>query len=250
MKNKGLLVAFLAVMALCSAKAFSADTPSASDILARSDEIRNPQADYSLDVKITSVKPGRADALSSYEVLVSGRDRTIVRTLTPPIDRGRVILMLGKDLWAYLPNLAKPLRISLRERLTGDVANGDIARANFVGDYTPELVRTEDIDGKTYLVLELKANAEDVTYSKVMLWLEKDTDNPLKAEFYAVSGRLLKTCSYEDFREFGGEVRPTRVVMMDAVVKGQQSVLEYSNIDIKPIPEKYFTKDYMKKLSD
>jgi hypothetical protein len=41
--------------------------------------------------------------------------------------------------------------------LTGIVANGDLARANFAGDYKPRLVRTEEVDGEAMYVLELTA---------------------------------------------------------------------------------------------
>ena len=130
------------------------------------------------------------------------------------------------------------------------VSNGDIARANFTGVYNPTLTRTEHIEGKTYYVLDLEANALDVTYGRVMLWVEEGTYNPLKAEFYAVSGRLLKTSSYEEFRELAGVIRPTKIVMTDVFIKDQRSVLEYPDIELKSVPDKYFTKAYMKKLAD
>ncbi len=103
----------------------------AEEILRRADEVRNPQIDYTLTVTVTSIKPGSAAQTATYEVLVKGRDNTVIKTLSPRIDRGRVLLMKGRDLWVYLPTISKPLRISLRERLIGDVANGDLARANF-----------------------------------------------------------------------------------------------------------------------
>ena len=36
-------------------------------------------------------------------------------------------------------------------------------------------------------------------------------DPALKAEFFALSGRLLKSCRYEEFRELAGRVRPTTI---------------------------------------
>ena len=40
------------------------------------------------------------------------------------------------------------MRLSLSQRLTGEVSNGDLARANFAGDYKPKLLRTETVDGR------------------------------------------------------------------------------------------------------
>ena len=223
---------------------------SAEEILRRADEVRNPQLDYTTTVTVTSVKPGDAPRTATYEVLVKGRDDTVIKTLEPPIDRGRVLLMRDRDLWAYLPTISKPLRISLRERLIGDVANGDLARANFTGDYTPTLARRESIGGRDGYVLELRANAEDVTYARVALWVDAETFHPHHAEFYAVSGRLLKTCTYERYQELAGRLRPTQLIMSDSLIRGQQSTIQYDQMTVAPLPEKYFTKDYMKKLME
>jgi outer membrane lipoprotein-sorting protein len=220
----------------------------AEEILKNADEVRNPQFDYTVVVTVTTAKPNASSTTSVYEVLVKGREKAVVKTLEPPIEKGRVLLMLGHDLWAFLPDVSKPLRISFQERLTGEVANGDLARANFSGDYTPELLRVESQGPATYDVLNLTAVSDDVTYARVELWVEHGTFHPHRAEFYAVSGRLLKTCSYERYQELGGRLRPTRLVMRNPLINGQYSVLEYDRMRLEELPDKYFTKDYMKRL--
>ena len=221
--------------------------PSAEEILRKADEVRNPQLDYTVWVTVTSRKPRGNPRVATYEVLVKGRQDAVIKTLSPPIDKGRVLLMRGNDLWTYLPTISKPLRISLRERLMGEVANGDLARTNFSGDYTPTLTREDQLDGRTCYVLDLKANTGDVMYGRVRLWIETGTFAPSRAEFYAISGRLLKTCAYERYQELAGQRRPTQLVMSDPTVSGQYSTIAYDRMTIAPLPEKYFTKDYMKK---
>lgn len=222
---------------------------SAEQILLKADEVRNPQLDYTVMVRVTSVKPGRHTNTATYEVMIKGKNRTVIKTIFPPVDQGRVLLMLDNDLWAYLPTVSKPLRISLRERLIGEVANGDIARVNFAGDYNPEVIRTEQIGQAHYYVLNLTAKTEEVTYCRVVLWVERNSFAPFKAEFYALSGKLLKTCSYEGYTQLAGRLRPSMLVMYDPLLKGQQSTIEYGTMAVRELPEKYFTKDYMKKLN-
>lgn len=222
----------------------------AEEILRRSDEVRNPQLDYIATVTVTSLKPKAEPKVGLYDVLVKGRELTLIKTLKPSVERGRVLLMRGKDLWAYLPSVSKPLRISLRERLIGEVANGDLARANFAGDYTPTLTGYDSIDGKRHYVLDLAATATDVTYGRVRLWVETETFHPYQAEFYAVSGRLLKQCRYQRYEKLAGRLRPTQLVMTDALIKAQQSILEYAKMKVGELPEKYFTKDYLKRLME
>ena len=71
---------------------------------------------------------------------------------------------------------------------------------------------------------------------------------PYKAEFYSLSDHLLKTCLYQNFRQMAGRMRPTRLVMQDALRKDQESVLEYAEMRLKDLPDKIFTKDYLKRL--
>lgn len=223
---------------------------SPSEIVEKIDAVRSPQLDYTISVEVTTYSRNKPAKSARYEVLVKGKDATVVKTISPQIERGRVLLMREDNLWAFLPEVSKPLRISLQERLIGEVANGDIARVNFSGDYQAVLLRTENIAAKEYFVLELTAKNDALTYAKAILWAEKETFWPLKAEFYAISGRLLKTCAYEDYQILGDRLRPTRLVMEDPIVKGKRSVIEYLAIQIEELPEKYFTKEYMKKFME
>jgi outer membrane lipoprotein-sorting protein len=222
--------------------------PSPESILNQADEVRNPQSDYTVDVTVTSVKPGKDPKTAKYEVMIKGKTKTVIKTIAPAVDRGTSMLMVDYDFWVFLPTISKPLRISLQQRLLGEVANGDIARVNFSGDYSPKLLKTENIKNIDYYVLELTAKDERVTYHRVILWVQKDNFHPFKAEFYAVSGRILKTASYEDYRQIAGRLRPTRLVLNDPLVRGQQSIIEYSNVVAAALPDKYFTQQHLKKL--
>ncbi|HTY44627.1 MAG TPA: outer membrane lipoprotein-sorting protein [Patescibacteria group bacterium] len=219
-----------------------------AEIIQKVDDVRSPQVDYTIAVEVVSYLPNRAPKAARYEVMVKGPERTIIKTVFPETERGRILLMREKDLWAFFPDVSKPLRLSMQERLIGEVSNGDIARLNFAGDYDAKILREERIADKNYYVLELLAKNGEVTYAKVILWAEKETYWPLKAEFYALSGRLLKNCSYENYAMLAEKLRPTRLVMEDPITKGKKSVITYGDIRVGEIPEKYFAKDYMKKF--
>ena len=97
-------------------------------------------------------------------------------------------------------------------------------------------------------VLELNAVDRGVTYQKVIYWVNQKDNWPHKAEFYSLSNRLLKTCKYENYQKMEGRIRPTRLVMDDAMRSGEQSVLDYNSMKLRDLPDKIFTKDYLKKL--
>ena len=240
-------VVFTSLLSLAPAYA-AGEEDAARVILEKSDRIRFPDEGFQADVAIRSESPGQDAETRKYRVLSRGNENTIVMTVEPAADKGQILLMKGRDLWLFMPSVSQPIRLSLAQRLTGEVANGDLARANFSGDYTPRLLRTETIGNEAMQVLELAAIDRSVTYSKVMFWVRQSDNFPIKAEFYALSGRLMKTCKYEDFKQMAGRVRPTRLVMEDALKKGEVSVLQYDAMKLRDLPEKVFNKDYLKKL--
>jgi len=220
----------------------------AKAILQKSDEIRFPLQGFEVAVRIRSIESGGEPEVRAFKVLSKGNENTIVLTTAPASESGQILLMKARDLWLFVPNVSQPVRLSLSQRLTGVVSNGDIARANFSGDYTPKIAGTETIDGQTYNVLELVAVDRTVAYQKVRYWVRQGTNAPYKAEFYSLSGRLLKTCTYEDYKPLGGRLRPTRLVMTDALRADTRSFMEYENMKLRDLPDKVFTKEYLKKL--
>ncbi len=146
-----LLVAFFTqTLAWSSATLASPATDTAKmeltpeQIVEKADHIRFPAEGFQVDVKITTTKPEQDPEIKEYRILSKGNDKTLLMTIAPAIDKGNILLMREHDLWAFLPNLSQPVRLPLSAKLTGEVSNGDIARANFTGDYEPMLLGTED----------------------------------------------------------------------------------------------------------
>lgn len=225
-----------------------ADDALARSIVDKADRIRFPAEGFQVDIVINTLRSDKDAELRKFRVLSKGNENTVVQVTEPASERGQIILMKGRDLWVFMPEVSQPVRISLSQRLTGQVANGDLARANFAGDYNPKIVRSETINGEKYHVLELTGVDRSVTYQRVVYWVNEKSNWPLKAEFYSLSNRLLKKCSYENFQTLAGKIRPTRLVMEDALRGGEKSVLEYSEMKLRELPDKIFTKEYLKKL--
>lgn len=235
----------LAVGSITIAQAASEDP---REIVAKADQIRFPQTGFQVDVMITNTSKGSDPDVREYRVLSKGNEKTIVLATAPASERGQIMLMKGRDLWVFMPSVSQPVRLPLSQRLTGQVANGDMARANFTGDYNPTLLRTEEIQGRSYHVLELKAVDRSVTYHRVVYWVDTANYHPFKAEFYTLSNRLIKTAYYKNFKPMEGEIRPTELLLIDALKSGEESVMVYSNMKRRDLPDKVFTKDYLKRL--
>ncbi len=248
-KAKLLLLAIgLGFHGICLAQEAREVDPEAQAIVEKADQIRFPAEGFQVDVAITTTLADKTSENRKYRVLSKGNENSVVMVTEPASERGQIMLMKGRDLWVFMPEVSQPIRLSLAQRLTGQVANGDLARANFAGDYFPHIVGSETVGNEQFHVLELKAVDRGVTYQRVMYWVNKKNHWPLKAEFYSLSNRLLKRCSYENYQSMAGRLRPTRMVMEDALKYGEQSVLEYQGMKLRDLPDRIFTKEYLKKL--
>jgi outer membrane lipoprotein-sorting protein len=250
----GLAIGFIVALggsltpSAAQAPAVSETDPAALAILQKADEIRFPTQGFEVSIQIRSIDGKDKAEMREFRVLSKGNENSIVMTLQPAAERGQILLMKGRDLWLFLPEVSQPVRLSLAQRLTGLVANGDIARANFAGDYTPRLLGVEKAGDQEFYVLDLTAVDRSVTYQRVKYWVRKSTYFPFKAEFYSLSDRLVKTCSYENPRQLGGRVRPSRLVMVDALRSESRSEMEYDDMKTRELPDKVFSKEYLKKL--
>lgn len=225
-----------------------ADDAEARQIVERADRIRFPRESFQVDVTINNTDANGGAELRKYRILSKGNEDTLVMATEPPTERGQILLLKGRDLWMFMPNVSQPIRLPLAQRLTGQVANGDLARANFSGDYHPKIVRKADIEGNWHWVLELTTAGKGVTYDKVIYWVNQTNNRPYKAEFYTRSDRLMKTAFYQNFAPMQGEQRPTRIVIVDNLNQGNKSTLDYHDMQVTQLPDKMFTKDYLKKL--
>lgn len=223
------------------------NAPSTDKIMERVDSIFSPNSDFSMRVTVTDKNNNKPQRVTRFKLLAKGRDQTLLMTLAPESNRGRNLLFNGLDFWIFLPSVRRPFRISLQERLTGEAANADLARANYSRDYNPRLVGIEKLGETRCYQLDLLAKSNAVPYYKVSMWVKTGTFAPIKAGFYASSGRLLKECFYEDYRLMLGAIRPTRLVLKNSVDQGKTTILQYSDWKEEPLPLKFFDKSYIDK---
>ena len=190
-KIKSILRAFLMLFVvgflLACALVCRAATPDAEALLKRSDSYRNGWPSYVLRVKITHYESGKADEDKLYEVSQKGTEKTYVEFLSPR-EKGQHLLMLGDDMWVYLPDTSRPVRITPLERLNGDASNGDVARTNYAVDYSAVYLRTEKVGSENCYVLDLTAKRKGSTYQRILYWLRTEDARPVRAEYYLTSG--------------------------------------------------------------
>lgn len=94
-------------------------------------------------------------------------------------------------------------------------------------------------------LLSLTGKRAGLQYSRIELWLDAANGRPVKAKFYAESGRLLKTSIYRAYALQLGVVRPTEIVIIDGIDTNWITVMRYSNYAWREIPDAWLQRDYL-----
>ena len=230
---------FLLLASAAGAAAATISNIDAQALLKQSDMERNGSESYVVRVRIRNYEAGKTDEEHLYGVSQKGLDKTHVEFLSPR-EKGRFLLMLGDDMWIYLPDTSRPVRITPLERLTGDASNGDIARTNYAYDYDAVYLRTEEAVGVPCYVLELNAKRKGSTYHRIVYWVRVSDARPVKADFFLTSGKHIKSATFDEYREDGGRTRLVRMTIYDQIRKNSHSVLDYSSYEAKELPDKLF----------
>lgn len=211
---------------------------SAEKILRAAENVRNPAENYKVGVILKE-----NDDVRTYGTFVKTRSKTLVQFLTPIADRGTQVLMVDNQMWIYMPKVANPVRISPRQRLSGNAVYGDIARLDFVENYSPTLNRVDLAEKQKVYVLDLKAiEGKAVTYDHIEYWIFADSYRPYKALFKTSSGKVLREAYYKEFRNVFGLPRPTKVLFVDYLDQKHVTVLLLRNYKRHSLPDLAFDK--------
>lgn len=218
-----------------------------AEILKKVDRNLEPES-YEMLRKIINIEP---DGKQKEFVLYSarkGRDRIVALFLAPQSDKGRATLRLGDNMWLFIPDVGKPMRITSLQSVTGGVFNNaDILRIDYSEEYAVEAASEE----KDQILLDLKARTNEVAYDRLKMRVDRKTLLPTAIECYAASGMLIKTLRFRDIKDFGGGIRRPATIETDSPLhKGYKSVMLYANLKKREFADEVFTLNYLPRVGD
>lgn len=217
----------------------------AKKILKLAEEIRSPEkAEALVDLKTVAAE---GSSVYDMKILRSTGHRAHIEFLGPAEERGRRMLAKERNYWSTFPDSKRVVPISRREMIGNSVfAVADIFQIDTDEDYDPSIVAEETEGGITMFKLDCAARHEDAPYHRIEYWVEAGTSFPVKAKFYGVSGKHLKSLFVEARKQLAGRERPETVRMEDAVIKGRASWWKTKSMVAANVPDNVFTTDYLK----
>jgi outer membrane lipoprotein-sorting protein len=244
---KHILTSVFVSLLLCAVLPVAGMALDGKEILAKVDRNLQPES-YEMYRKLINIEPnGTKKEFVLYSVK-KGQDKMVALFLAPASDKGRATLRLGDNMWLYIPNVGKPLRITSLQSVVGGVFNNaDILRLDYSVEYdVKELVESDE----GYL-LDLKAKTGTVAYDRLKMRVDKKALVPTLVECYAASGMLIKTLYFKDLKDFGdGFMRPSLLETDSPLYKGYKSVMVYAKINKKEFADEIFTLNYLPRVEE
>ena len=218
-----------------------------TDILKKVDRNLAPES-YEMYRKLINIEPNGSQKEYILYTVKKGREKMLALFLSPASEKGRSTLRVGDNMWLYIPEVGKPIRITSLQSVVGGVfSNQDILALDYSVEYS---VETAEEQPDVY-VLSLKARSDAVAYDRLKMWVDKKAILPLKIEAYAASGLLIKTLHFSAIKDFGGGIKRPSVMETDSpLYKGYKSVMLYSSLRARSFPDEVFTLNYLPRAGE
>ncbi len=175
-------------------------------------------------------------------------DWRVMKFRKPADVRGVGFLVLSEDqMYLYLPEFHRIRRIASHNKkepfMGSDFSYEDMGTSGFSKYYDAKLIKETE---KEY-VLELKRKpGVKKPYSKIKLWVPRESMIPSKMELYDNSGELTKV-AIQTVKKVGKYWIPVKI-KMSSVKKGTYTILEMKDIEVdRGLSPRIFTKRFLKR---
>jgi outer membrane lipoprotein-sorting protein len=200
--------------------------------------VRTPDWTRTLEMEYWSVNP----------------DKSFILITAPAKEEGTSTLRLGANMWNYLPQIERVIKIPpslmLQAWMGSDFTNDDLVKeSSLVNDYTHEIVGEPTVDGDAcWRVVSRPKPDAPVVWGKLVLLIRKSDALPRKEEYYDDKGRLQKSLTFSDFKKAGDRDYPMRWHMVSVTKPGHETTLVYHSLVFdRAIPARVFTQQNMKR---
>ena len=185
---------------------------------------------WTRELEIASDVEGKTQALSTIEA--------------PAKEKGIRTLRIENNMWNYFPKLKRKVAVSssmlLASWMGSDFTNDDVLKASSMSeDYEHKFLPDE----KEYKVIENKAKSNTkVMWPKIVTYSSTKDCLPRIHKYYDKEGKLRRTLTFDDIKNFGGHQVPAKWEMKpeDDATKSTTITYKKMEFDVKFKPN-YFS---------
>jgi hypothetical protein len=243
---------------LCPIMAAQAKAPSSSDPRALNIVRAFEKRTNLIGVDITSTftlvqkKPGEADRV--LQIKIYRRDAADTFSLIfqfPNSEKGKGYYRKNDDLFLYLPSTREFVYRNRKDDVgSTDVRTDIFGKSDLAAQYWINPDGTATVAKWECDVLRLNAKQLDVSFPLQKWYFRKSDGLPVKVENFSASEALLRTAYYLDYKNLGNDRYIfTKLLSVDALEKGQQTLLSNEGVTTSKIADYTFSKAFLEEQS-
>ena len=248
------LVALAGVLLSVGSAEAALDPPGMKKLLEEIDDRQRNSGDYRSLVYLEQKEKDKTDVVR--EALVYRRDaddKLMILFTKPKTEQGTGYLRIESNLWFYDPSTGKWERRTERERIAGtDSRRADFDESRLAEEYTSAYEGEAKLGAFEAHVLKLTAKeGVDVAFPVLKLWVDKASNNVLKRQEFALSGRLMRTAYYPKWKKVFSESKkgevwfPEEMRFFDEIEKANSTLVLIKTVDLRPLEANIFTKAWL-----
>jgi outer membrane lipoprotein-sorting protein len=184
-----------------------------------------------------------------------GKDKTLVRILSPLKEKDTATLKSGNDIYSYLPKTDRTIKLTsgmmMGSWMGSHFTNDDLVKeSRMEEDYDPSISFEGKRDGMDIIEFTLipKTDAA-VVWGKIVAIVLADDYMPLKYYYYDEDMNISRTMTFSRFEILAGKIRPKvmRVVPADKPDEYTELIYEELDLDVQ-IADEFFSLATLKRM--
>ena len=217
--------------------------PDVEAVLQRLDDLYRSRSSIS-EIEIRAISPRTTRSLR-VRAWTRGEEEALIVIEDPPREAGTATLRVEKNLWNYLPRIARTIRVPpsmmLGSWMGTDFTNDDLVKESSLRkDYVSRVDRRSEDPPGWWLSLEVKSGVVG-RWSRIEI-LVADDGIPVEERHFDRKGRLARTMRFDEVRTMGGRRIPAHMVLTPVGDEGKRTEMRYleTQFDVK-LPDDTFS---------
>jgi hypothetical protein len=217
----------------------AATQPNAKAILEKVEDLHRGSASHGF--MTMDIKTAHWHRVIFAEFWTQGKDRTLVKVITPEKEKGTAILRSGPEVWNYLPRVKRLIKLPtsmMSAPCLGAHFNYDdlVKESRLAEDYQVDITHRGERDGEKILEITcVPKPGAPVIWGKIVVTVRQSDYLPLSLRYFDDTGRLIRTMTFSHLRKFHGRTLPSQVTVAMAGRPGEATILTYQDISFQRI---------------
>ena len=248
LRRDGVVTVAGMVMVVLAGSAVAQSAPPNADAAARglavareADEYNSGFKDETADLQMILRNRNGDESLRTLSIKVleqaSDGDKSLAVFAEPADVKGTALLTFthkagDDDQWLYLPALKRVKRISSSNQ-SGPFMGSEFAYEDFtsqeVEKFDYKYLREDTLDGRAVHVFERDPLHPKSGYTRQVVWLDKEYQQPLKVEYYDRKNDLLKIFKGSEFNQYQDRFWRAHRMDMENVQTGKSTTIIWEN---------------------